>query len=260
MSFNFFKSTSVEFLGLSQEPPRSPWGINFGGGLNSTALIIEARRRGLIPDWILFADTGSEIPGTLEHVQAMAEWCRGWAEITVVRWIRKNGVFEPVHEHCLRTKWLPSKAYGNAGCTVKWKVHPMDKWRKGNGFQAGAYAIGYDAGEKKRIVGAKLRGDDQNFMAWMPLVAWGIDRIGCQKIVDSAGIVVGKSSCFVCPNMTLQEWRWLKKNHPTEYKIALEVERVAIAAGNSNSTGLIRRKNLARAMGEEGQKCGFCFT
>lgn len=62
-------------LGMSQTPPSSPWGINFGGGLNSTALIIECRNRGYRPDWILFADTGSEIPGTLEHVERMQQWC-----------------------------------------------------------------------------------------------------------------------------------------------------------------------------------------
>lgn len=257
MGFGFFKTN---FLGLSDTPPKFPWGINFGGGLNSTALIVECRRRGLRPDWILFADTGSEIPGTLEHVERMRKWCEGWAEITIVRWIRKTDVFEPVHENCLRTKYMPSKAYGNAGCTSKWKVQPMNNWRKKHGYQQGAYAIGYDAGEKKRIQSARLRGDNEQFTAWMPLVAWGINRRMCQKIVDSEGIVVGKSSCFVCPNMTLQEWRWLKKNHLAEYKIALEIERQAIAAGNGNSTGLIRRKNLARAMGEEGEKCAFCFT
>lgn len=251
----------VPFLGLSENPPSSPWGINFGGGLNSTALIIEARNRGLKPDWILFADTGSEIPGTLEHVELMREWCKGWAELTIVRWIRVNGEmagkFEPIHENCLRTNWMPSKAYGYAGCTMKWKVQPMDKWRKQHGFQRGAYAVGYDAGETRRINAAKRRGDSE-FVAWMPLAAWGIDRDGCKAITDAAGIEVGKSSCFCCPNMRLLEWEWLKKNHNEQYQIALEIERKALAAGNANNGGLIRR-NLAEAMGED-DRCSYCYT
>jgi len=245
-------------LGFSEIPPCSPWGINFGGGLNSTALIVEARNRGLKPDWILFADTGSEIPGTLEHVLFMSEWCKGWAELQIVRWIRKTGVFEPLHENCLRTEWMPSKAYGYSGCTVKWKVQPMDRWRKEHGFQRGAYAVGYDAGETRRLAKARKRGDDLQFVAWYPLAAWGIDRERCNDVVKSAGIEVGKSSCFVCPNMRLPEWQWLKENHREQYEIALEIERRAIKAGNANNGGLIRR-NLAEAMNED-DRCSYCYT
>ena len=31
----------TSFLGHSQTPPASPWGINIGGGLNSTAVVLE---------------------------------------------------------------------------------------------------------------------------------------------------------------------------------------------------------------------------
>jgi hypothetical protein len=41
----------AQMSGFSLTPPASPWGINVGGGLNSTALIVEARARGLRPDW-----------------------------------------------------------------------------------------------------------------------------------------------------------------------------------------------------------------
>ena len=134
----------------------------------------------------------------------------------------------------------------------------MDKWRKSHGFQRGAYAVGYDAGETKRLAKAEKRCDYLPFISWMPLAAWGIDRDKCKSIVEAEGIEVGKSSCFVCPNMTLPEWQWLKKNHPNQYQIALEIERRAIAAGNANIGGLIR-KNLAEAMGEV-NSCPYCYT
>lgn len=41
--------------GFSVTPPRNPWGINFGGGLNSTAVILECIERQLRPDWIFTA-------------------------------------------------------------------------------------------------------------------------------------------------------------------------------------------------------------
>lgn len=222
-------------LGMSITPPCTPWGINFGGGLNSTALIIECRKRGFRPDWILFADTGSEMPGTLDHVQLMSDWCKGWAEITTVRWERVKGDiigFEPLHENCLRTGHLPSKAYGLAGCTSKWKIQPMDKWRKSNGFQTGAFAVGYDADEKARIKKACQRGDHPEFTAWYPLVAWGVGREQCNQICRAEGIVVGKSSCFMCPNMKAHEWKCLHEANPDLWHVAVEIENNARAAGN----------------------------
>lgn len=223
--------------GFSQLPPAIPWGINFGGGLNSTAVMIECRERGLRPDWILFADTGSEAPGTLEHVERMSSWCKGWAVLTVVRWIRKDGSFESLHDNCLRTEKFPSKAYGYAGCTDKWKVQPMEKWREANGFSSGAFAVGYDAGEQRRIMRACQRGDRPDMTAWYPLVAWGIDRAGCKAICDKAGITVGKSSCFMCPNMKAQEWRDMRRDHPDQFAIAMEIDRRARANGQRPQAG-----------------------
>lgn len=227
-------------LGFSQTPPASPWGINFGGGLNSTAVIIECRNRGFRPDWILFADTGSELPGTLEHVERMRRWTAGWCDVTTVRWERVRGSvtgFEPLHEHCLRTQYLPSKAYGYAGCTTKWKIQPMDRWRTERGFQRGAFAVGYDAGEARRIKTACARGDAPGFTAWYPLVAWGIDRAACEAICKAVGVTVGKSSCFMCPNMRKAEWQELRRDHPEKFKIAVEIEHRARSVGNAGRGG-----------------------
>lgn len=229
--------------GFSWEPPRSPWGINFGGGLNSTAVILRCIELGYRPDWILFADTGSEFPGTLEHVERVNQIvCSvdGWPGVVTVRWERVRGEvlgFEPLHVNCLRTRQLPSKAYGLAGCTTKWKIQPMDRWRKERGFQGGAFAVGYDAGEKRRINKACKRGDDPDFLAWYPLVAWGIDRAGCEEIVTRWGLTVGKSSCFMCPNLRGHEWAALRDNHPELFETALLIEELAVENGHFGRGG-----------------------
>jgi len=238
-------------MGLSQAPPTTPWGINFGGGLNSTAVIIECRNRGHRPDWILFADTGSEMPGTLGHVERVRQWCASWQEVTTVRWIRKEGHHEPLHENCLRTGHLPSKAYGLAGCTDKWKIQPMDRWRKANGFDQGAFAVGYDAGESRRIQSACKRGDMPGFTAWYPLVAWGIDRAGCQAICDRVGITVGKSSCFMCPNMKRAEWLALRAEHPDLFATAMKIEEQAAENGNHGRGGGGLFKGTLRGLDSE---------
>lgn len=229
--------------GLMHTPPRYPWGINFGGGFDSTAVILECLRRKFKPDWILFADTGSERPETIQHVHKMQQWLRdtapsNWPEITVVRWIRREGNFEPLHEYNLRTRYLPSKAYGYAGCTDKYKIGPMDKWRKANGFQRGAFAVGYNASEARRIQTACRRGDDPKFTAWYPLVAWELSRDRVIQIVKDAGFDIVKSSCFMCPNMKKDEWLQLKEDHPELFEKAVLIEETAIKNGNPGRGGM----------------------
>lgn len=183
----------------------------------------------------------------------MQEWCAGWADVVTVRWERVDPVpgqkgedgsllehFEPLHENCLRTQTFPSKAYGNAGCTSKWKVQPMERWRKAHGFDHGAFAVGYDAGEDRRIMRACQRGDDPHMVAWYPLVAWGIDRMGCEQVCREEGLACIKSSCFMCPNMKEDEWSELRSDHPELFDLALEIERKARAAGESPQAGIER--------------------
>ena len=164
----------------------------------------------------------------------------------VVRWIRKDGSFEPIHKNSLRTGYLPSKAYHLAGCTSKWKIQPMQKWRKVNGFAQSAVAIGYDAGEKRRISAAAGRYcsspevDITVEFPWYPLVAWGIDRAGCQEINVRHNVAVGKSSCWCCPNMKAEEWDELKEHHPDLYAMAEEIEDNAVRNGHADKALLFK--------------------
>ena len=47
---------------------------SFGGGVNSTAMLVGLWERGEKVDLILFADTGGEKPHTYAHVMEMSEW------------------------------------------------------------------------------------------------------------------------------------------------------------------------------------------
>ena len=86
---------------------------NFGGGTNSTAMLIEMVRRGEPIHAVLFADTGGEKPHTYLHLDVMDDWlqARGYPGITRVKRVRK-GKSESIEEVCLRTNTMPSIAYG----------------------------------------------------------------------------------------------------------------------------------------------------
>jgi hypothetical protein len=61
--------------------------VAYGGGTDSTAMIIECFNRGIKLDHIVFADTGGEKPHTYQYVKIFSQWCadHGLPEIITVR-------------------------------------------------------------------------------------------------------------------------------------------------------------------------------
>ena len=134
--------------------------VSFGGGTNSTALLIGLYRKKIPVDLILFADTGAECPHTYEHIERFNKWLKehGMPEITFVRNVDKDGNIFTLEQECLQSHSLPSIAYGWKKCSLKHKVWPQDKycnhydtckavWAKGEKV---IKYIGYDAGEECR--------------------------------------------------------------------------------------------------------------
>jgi len=234
-------------------PPGIPWGINFGGGVNSTALVLICHDIGLKPDWIVFSDTGSERPETYASVRQMEAFCKAVGfPFETTRWIRKDGSFESVHDNCLRTSYLPSKAYGYSGCTFKWKIQPLQRWRKAHGFTPSGIAIGYDAGETRRLKNAQKRmcqdtERDSDEVVWYPLAAWGVDRAACVKRITDQGWRPSKSACFCCPSAKPAEWENLGAEYPELLKVCEEIQIKAQMAGNATKYNLFRSYNPATA-------------
>ncbi len=130
--------------------------VSYGGGTNSTALLVGLQERGIRPDVITFADTGGEKPHTYAHIFSMQFWLQknGFPEITTVR---KGGNGESLAEECERRGALPSIAYGFKTCSQKFKIGPQVKffnnyqpakevWAGGNKITR---AVGFDAESSK---------------------------------------------------------------------------------------------------------------
>lgn len=204
--------------------------VSFGGGVNSTAMLVEMFRRSMRPDVILFADTGGERPETYGCLKKVSDWCvaHGFPVITTVRHESKKHGDKTLEDECLRSQSLPSIAYGFKRCSLKWKVAPQDKW-----FNAWDKArdiwsiggkiqkmIGYDASEERR---AKIAADEKYAYSY-PLIEWGIYREDCVAICNSEGLPTAKSSCFFCPSMKKWEIRELAKTNPELMERALKIE------------------------------------
>ena len=221
------------------DPFPKPLVVNFGGGTHSTAELVGFWERGIRPDLIPFADTGDEKPHTYEHLWTMQRWLEsiGFPPITIVRWDRIRGEdagrFISISEDCQRRHEMPSKTYGFAGCTSKWKSKPVDRLVREsfNGhLDSGAKvtrALGFDADEPHRF------GRDRDTKEWAfryPLVEWGWGREECVQAIRRAGLPQpGKSACFMCPSSQPSEVLWLRDNHPDLFTRACAIEAAAVA-------------------------------
>lgn len=205
--------------------------LSYGGGTNSTAMLIGLLECGERPDAILFADTGGERPETYAHVRAMDAWCErnGLPRIETVR---KGGRPETLEQNCLRMKMLPSLAYGFKGCSHKYKIEPQEKWANNDERCKAAWAqgekvtklIGYDADEHHR---AKIQEDKKYFYRY-PLVEWDWGRAECTEAIARAGLCQpGKSACFFCPSTKPHEIRAMAETHPDLIERAIAMEENA---------------------------------
>jgi hypothetical protein len=211
--------------------------VSFGGGLNSTAVLVLLRQLGDVPDAVLFADTGGETPDTYEHVARMDDWCaaNGFPAITTVRREcdhdrqKSETKYDTLEEECFAKKSLPSIAYYGRSCSMKWKHAPQDKWANNwplarDRWAAGGVCvkvIGYDADEPDRVKFHR----DAKWAFWHPLVDRDIGRAECEAVVRAAGLPVPpKSSCYFCPEMTPPEIADLERRYPALLARALAME------------------------------------
>jgi len=198
--------------------------VSFGGGVNSTAMIVGMKIRNERPDYILFADTGGEKPQTYDHIELMQKWLaeNGFPLITTV----KEKI--TLQADCENRQTLPSKAFGFSTCSMRFKVQPQERWISQNNIENPVWLVGIHAGEIKRALNAKTKKPNVRF----PLIEWGWGQQDCEDaIVKECLPVPVKSACFFCPSMQKREVLQLKETNPELLDQAIEMERMAKEAG-----------------------------
>ena len=97
--------------------------VSYGGGINSTALIIFLVKNKFPLDHVVFADTGDEMPDTYEYLEVMRKYLsRRNIPFEIVMNRRK----ESLSDKCLRRKVIPSQVW--RWCTRDFKVLPIHKF------------------------------------------------------------------------------------------------------------------------------------
>ena len=104
--------------------------VSYGGGANSTALLVGLHQHRIPVDLILFADTGAEHPLTYAYLNIMDRWLKdhGMPPITRVYKYTQDGTRLTLEDECLQSCSLPSIAYGYKKCSLKHKIGPQEKF------------------------------------------------------------------------------------------------------------------------------------
>jgi 3'-phosphoadenosine 5'-phosphosulfate sulfotransferase (PAPS reductase)/FAD synthetase len=245
-------------------PNPEPIVVAYGVGVDSTAMLIGLRDRGIRPDLILFADTGSEKPETSAYLPIIGAWlsANGFPAITVLKRSSPKAGDTSLHEECFRKRVLPSLAYGGHSCALKWKVEPQWRyvktlygwnsrtlsWRHGPWITK---LIGYDAGprDRRRAGNATSKWPPGHRYVY-PLVDWGWTREHCASVILAEGLPLPvKSACWMCPASKRSEVDWLAEFHPELADAAVEMERLAHARGLKTTRGLGRRWSWSEQLG-----------
>jgi hypothetical protein len=190
--------------------------LSYGGGLNSSSLLVFIIENKPPLDEVIFADTGTETPETYEAVKYFRAYCeKNKIPFVVVR------ADETLYDYYFKKMKIPS--IDRRDCTIKYKIFPINKYIKqkyGKNRVVHSY-IGIDYGEATRM----KTSDDPNMILEYPLVFGRIDRAGCEKILKHYGhIVPMKSGCYVCPFGNNKRWKFIYEKHPDLYEAALLLE------------------------------------
>ena len=220
-----------------------PLKVSCGYGVNSVAMLVGLRLIDAVPEAILFADTGSEMPGTYDYMPILQDWCVrvGFPEIITVKNPSPIAGDASLYDSCVRLGILPSISYGfqRHNCAIKWKLTPQQRWCRSWPLARVSWAeggkvwdaVGFDdsPGDCKRYAKANDRKPDPLYQVWYPLRQWGWDRAQCVRAIESVGLEVPpKSSCFMCASRTKPEILAMARDDPATMLRALHLERKAL--------------------------------
>lgn len=212
--------------------------LSFGGGLNSTALLVYLIKNKKPLDSIIFADTGNEFDYTYENVKFYQNYAKSFnIEFSIVTNTKYN---KDLYTYCWDKKIIPSRM--RRDCTTKFKVSPIRRFIK-NKFgkkETFVFYIGISLEESHRMRDSDVKYIKNEY----PLIDEKIDREGCKKLLEKENLPIpDKSGCFFCPFTKKQNWIDMSINKPQLFKKSILLEQNS--SRYPSSTGLLSSKPLS---------------
>lgn len=217
--------------------------VSYGGGVQSTALLVLAAQGRIDFRTFLFANVGSdsEHPGTLVYIERYAAPYAAQHGIELIELDKRRvrgkyaGQVETLYSRLMRdgSRSLPipvrmsNGAPGIRSCTVTYKIEVIGAWLKAHGASE----------DNKAIVGIGISLDEihrVNARRAMPyeIPAYPLldldpplRRQDCERIIRDAGLPVPpKSSCWFRPFHTPQRWAEMRRDEPELFAKACHLE------------------------------------
>ncbi len=189
--------------------------VSYGGGINSTALIVFLFEKKFPLDYVIFSDTGDEMPETYEYLDIMDKYLK---KRNIPFKIVKNRKKEKLSDKCLRREVIPSQIW--RWCTRDFKVLPIHAFYRRLNSHVYQY-MGIDYGEVHR-----MKPSNVDYVTNLyPLIDYKINREECIKKIKRAKIPIPvKSGCYFCPFNNMERWKEVYKKHPKLYKYSMKIE------------------------------------
>ncbi|MFD9832158.1 phosphoadenosine phosphosulfate reductase [[Kitasatospora] papulosa] len=214
--------------------------VSYGGGVQSTALLVLAAQGRIDFRTFLMANVGddSEHPGTLRYLN---EYARPYAaehgiELAVLdRVMVRSGevrtLYGQLTKEGSRSLAIPVRmsngAPGTRSCTADFKIKVVGRELKRRGATKEAPAtvgIGISLDEIHR---ANNRRCEPHEEIVYPLLELGLRRIDCARIIREAGLPVPpKSSCWFCPFHRPETWHDMRRTQPELFEKSCQLEEL----------------------------------
>ncbi|WP_285491084.1 phosphoadenosine phosphosulfate reductase [Amycolatopsis taiwanensis] len=213
--------------------------ISYGGGVQSTALLVLAAQGRIDYKVFLFSNVGddSEHPATLAYFRqvALPYAEQSGLDLRELRRRRRDGSTETLMQRLRRpeSRSIPipvrmaNGAPGRRSCTADFKIKVIDRWLRQQGASVrdpATVGIGISLDEIHRA-NRRRRGPHEKIE--YPLLDLGLRRTDCERIIKEAGLPVPpKSSCYFCPFRTVEAWRHQRAHEPDLFRKSIELEDV----------------------------------
>lgn len=218
--------------------------LSYGGGTQSTALLLKALEgevNGVIPDYIIFSDTGWEPKNIYKWIRKINNYIKMKYNKEII--FANNGNIKQdtlkgakTGERFASMPFFTKSKDGEIGmvmrqCTQDYKITPINrKIRELLGYKPRQKIKevvhiwkGISTDEIQRVKPIKLSWQQ----AEHPLVeVLNMDRSNCIAYVERTGLgTPAQSSCIGCPFHDDTLWREIKLNDPESWKDAVEFDR-----------------------------------
>jgi len=237
--------------------------ISYGGGVQSTALVVLAMQRGWQIDEIVHVDLlDAESPATREYVKHFACWLRETYNrgITILQRdlygdMMANPAFTPAPWRARDGSFMLRRQ-----CTRQYKVEPIRRYLyqqyKREKIQL-MLGISVDEFHRMRDSGSA------RIENVYPLVDERLNRNDCRAIIERAGLAAPpKSSCWFCPYRSARSQAELLRQYPALREMGEELERRINDERRKRGKDEIAVLRTGAALEDQSDFCeeGFCET